>query len=275
MTDEFYIGWQNQAPVVIARHVRKTVVSLLVLLFVLAGIISFAQRTISVSVFEWGTLKNFKGTLKLDPYPHLLVQRPGLNGSQSAYYLVAPFKFGLNPVSLASLDGKAVSLKGTLIYRGNQTMIEADPESIKLAADQASVSHLSRDNSMSALQHSNTPIIQVATSSPGTPSSSLVTLQGEIVDSKCYLGVMNPGQLTPHRACAVRCISGGIPPILLVRQHQGPPLYFLLVSSDGHQVNKQVLDMVAEPIEITGEVIRQGELSILRADPATYRPIAR
>jgi hypothetical protein len=44
------------------------------------------------------------------------------------------------------------------------------------------------------------------------------TLIGEIVDSKCYLGVMNPGALIPHRACAIRCISGGIPPVLLVRQ---------------------------------------------------------
>jgi len=40
---------------------------------------------------------------------------------------------------------------------------------------------------------------------------------GEIVDSKC-LGVMTPGQLTTHRACAIRCISGGIPPVLHVRQ---------------------------------------------------------
>ncbi len=29
--------------------------------------------------------------------------------------------------------------------------------------------------------------------------------------------------------------------------------------------------MVAEPLEITGEVERQGELLILRADPVTYR----
>ena len=36
---------------------------------------------------------------------------------------------------------------------------------------------------------------------------------------------------------------------------------------------KQVLDMVAEPLEITGEVERQGELLILRADPATYRRV--
>jgi hypothetical protein len=99
------------------------------------------------------------------------------------------------------------------------------------------------------------------------------TLVGEIVDSKCFLGVMNPGQFTPHRACAIRCISGGVPPVLLVRQKDGPAIYLLLVSADGKPVNRQVLDLIAEPVEITGDVERQGELLILRADPATYRKL--
>ena len=93
---------------------------------------------------------------------------------------------------------------------------------------------------------------------------------GEIVDSKCFLGVMNPGQLLPHRGCAISCISGGIPPILLVRPKDGPPIYLLLVSGEGRPVNQQVLDLVAEPVQITGDVQRQGDLLILRADPATY-----
>ena len=59
--------------------------------------------------------------------------------------------------------------------------------------------------------------------------------------------------------------------MLLVRQKDGPAIYLLLVSSDGKPVNKQVLDLVAEPVEITGEVDRQGELLILKADPVTYR----
>jgi hypothetical protein len=84
---------------------------------------------------------------------------------------------------------------------------------------------------------------------------------------------MNPGQLAPHRACAIRCISGGVPPVLLVRQKDGPAIYLLLVSVDGKPVNKQVLGMVAEPVEIAGEVERQGELLILHADPATYRKL--
>ena len=63
--------------------------------------------------------------------------------------------------------------------------------------------------------------------------------------------------------------------MLLVRQANGPALYFLLVSHDGKPVNKQVLNIVAEPVEVTGEVERQGELLILRADPAGYRRVPR
>ena len=100
-----------------------------------------------------------------------------------------------------------------------------------------------------------------------------MTLVGEIVDSKCFLGVMKPGNSKPHRACAARCISGGIPPVLLVRDKQGNPTYFLLVSSAGESVNDAVLDLVAEPVEITGRVMRHGDLLVLHADPETYRRI--
>jgi hypothetical protein len=255
-TDEFYIGWQSQAPKAIASHVRRTVLLLLLLTPLLGVLLVLAQRTIGKAVFEWGTIKTFSGVLQARPYPHLLVVRPGKSGgTPSAYYLVAPFKFGLKPELLAAFDGKSVSLRGTLIYRGNQTMIEALPESLQLASGTDSISTVKAGNLPESLGHQ--------------------TLVGEIVDSKCYLGVMNPGQLTPHRACAVRCISGGIPPVLLVRAKDGPPLCFLLVSSDGHPVNKQVLDMVAEPIAITGEVERQGELLVLRADPKTFRRAAK
>jgi hypothetical protein len=251
-TNEFYIGWQAGAPRSIGVHVRNFVAGLLMLVVVAAVVFALVQRTIGAAVFEWGTLKTFRGFLKASPYPHLLVRRPGPKGGESAYYLVAPFKFGLNEQTVKALDGKEVTLKGTLIYRGSQTMVEAQPDSLK-------------------------PVSTATTRSGESNAINLgrQTLIGEIVDSKCYLGVMNPGRMTPHRGCAVRCISGGIPPILLVRQEAGPPLYFLLVSSDGRPVNKQVLDMVAEPVQISGELVQQGELAILRADPSTYKRIGK
>ncbi len=254
MNDEFYIGWGDKAPSAIGRSVRSAVVALLVLVVALGALLALAQRTIGVSVFEWGKVKSFSGIFKGQPYPHLLVPRPGASDGQtpfSSYYLVKPFKFGLDPETVSRLDGKAVRLKGTLIYRGGQTMIEVADDSIR------------GSDFVAPPMGEGLPVISV--------SLGQQTLVGEIVDSKCFLGVMNPGQLTTHRACAIRCISGGIPPVLLVRQTNGPALYFLLVSRHGKPVNKQVLNLVAEPVEITGELER--ELLILRADPDTYRRV--
>ena len=255
MNEEFYIGWQGKAPAGISGWVRRAVVLLITLAVVLGIAFALAQRTVGKSVFEWGHVKSFSGILKSRPYPHLLVARPGASGDQpafSSYYLVKPFKFGLDAQTANVLDGQMVNLKGTLIYRGNQTMIEVADGSIN------------RSNA--------------STNQSFNPSTSPVnlgpqTFVGEIVDSKCYLGVMNPGALTPHRACAIRCISGGIPPVLLVRRTNGAALYLLLVSREGRPVNEQVLSLVAEPVEITGEVERQGELLILRSDPKTFRRI--
>ena len=252
--DEFYTGWEEKAPAGVGSRVRWAVVLLLALAVALGVILSLAQRTIGVSVFEWGKVKSFSGILKSQPYPHLLVPRPGASDGQAAfssYYLVKPFKFGIDAETANRLDGSSVSLRGTLIYRGGQTMIEVVAEPIKQA--DGGEKNLSTAQIVSPV------------------SLGEQTLIGEIVDSKCYLGVMNPGALTPHRACAIRCISGGIPPVLLVRQSNGPALYLLLVSRDGKPVNKQVLNLVAEPVSITGEVQRQGDLLILRADPAVYR----
>jgi hypothetical protein len=253
MNDEFYIGWEAKAAPGIGRAVHRAVLGLLILALLVPLGLAIAQQMIGASIFEWGTVKKFAGVLQLQPYPHLLVPRPGASGTQpgfSTYYLVAPFKFGLDRAKLAALDGQRVSLQGTLIYRGNQTMVEALPDSIIAAA-------------------------QPSPALTGTETIGLgrQTLTGEIVDSKCFLGVMNPGQLAPHRACAIRCISGGVPPVLLVRQKHGPAIYLLLVTASGQPVNQQVLDLVAEPVQITGEVERQGDLLVLRADPATYQRV--
>ena len=42
-----------------------------------------------------------------------------------------------------------------------------------------------------------------------------------------------------------------------------------------HLQSIAVLDLVAEPVQITGEVERQGDLLFLRADPSTYRRLPR
>jgi hypothetical protein len=142
------------------------------------------------------------------------------------------------------MDGQVVSLDGSLIYRDGKIMIEVRPNSI--LADGAG--------------------------SPGRAVSlGMYTLRGEIVDSKCYLGVMKPGNLKPHKACAIRCISGGIPPVLCVRDGEGRALYVMLAGPGGEPINAALLDFVAESIAVTGEVERRDDLLMMKLDPAMIR----
>ncbi|MEO1368549.1 MAG: hypothetical protein AAFX50_15350, partial [Acidobacteriota bacterium] len=111
---------------------------------------------------------------------------------------------------------------------------------------------------------------------PAAAARSLgeVTLDGEIVDSKCHLGVMKPGETKPHRACATLCIRGGIPPILLLRSGELPVAHLLLVGADGEPINDQVLDYVAEPVRIRGELVRTGDLYMLRISPSAIERLS-
>ena len=252
MNDEFYIGWQAKAPTKTGRTVRLTVVALLASVLVASVAVAVSQRTIGRAVFEWGQVKEFSGVLKAEPVPHLLVAGAGTN-SFTTHYLVNPWKFGFDAALAKELDGEHVTLRGTRIYRDDQMMIEVERGSV----------------ARSALTTSNP--LRLADSR--SESLGEQTFVGEIVDSKCFLGVMNPGQLKPHRACAVRCISGGVPPVLLVRETNGTARYLLLVARDGKPVNKQVLELVAEPVRINGELVRQGEMLVLRAEPSTYQRI--
>jgi hypothetical protein len=250
MNDDFYIGWQEKASSDVDRRMRHVILLTLLVTLVAGVVLAISQRLIGVSTFEWGNVKTFSGILLGTPYPHLLVPRPGNTGGQepfSCYLLVAQWKFGLKPQAVSQLDGKSVSLKGTLIYREGQTMIEVVDSSI--------------------VPDRKTSSVQL----PEVMPLGRHAFTGEIVDGKCFLGVMNPGQLASHRPCAVLCISGGVPPILFVEQKNGLPLYLLLVGADGRSINRKILDFVARPVQITGEVERQGQLLILQADPSSFK----
>ena len=110
------------------------------------------------------------------------------------------------------------------------------------------------------------PAVQGTTRDLGT-----VTVTGEIVDSKCYLGVMNPGQGKVHRDCAARCLSGGIPPIFIsTDRHE----QLLLVGLDGRALGRDALrEFIAEPVQIQGELLETGSTQLLKIDPRTLRHI--
>lgn len=249
-SDEFYIGYLPRVPGGLGKWLRRVVVGLIALTLLIAVLLVLAQQPFYGSIFEFGNVRDFEGIIQEKPYPVLWVLRPGEPGKlpeYSQYYLVNFGKFGAQ-TSVAGLDGRRVQLQGSLIYRDDQTMVEVAEGSVKA---------LEKDEAIPSFSGGGVPLGEFS-------------LTGEIVDAKCFFGVMNPGNLKPHKSCAIRCISGGIPPVFLVRDAGGLAHYFLLVSRQGKTVNREVLDLVAEPLRIKGEVIRQDNLLILKADPASY-----
>lgn len=245
--DEFYVGYMPHAPQGVASFVKTRVIGLLVLTLAAAAAIAISFQQLGPAVFEFGNHRSFEGCLEMTPYPHLAVHRPGgdtqANGDVSRYYLTIFGKQGSESM-VAEYANQKVKLEGQLIYRDDQTMIEI------------------KDGSVVSLGNSDV-----------SSRRRLVenrTLEGEIIDSKCYLGVMNPGSLKPHKACAINCIRGGVPPMLLVRG-EDRAYYYLLVDERGMPVNDRVLDKVAVPVRIQGVVEQLDNLRILKANPATYQ----
>jgi hypothetical protein len=152
------------------------------------------------------------------PYPALAIPGQGL-----PWLLVGQGKHGVG--DLRQLDGRQVQLKGERIVRGQDRMIELQPGTLSAGGE--------RDLAAAAVDLGE------------------VQLTGEIVDSKCYFGVMNPGNGKVHRDCAVRCISGGIPPAFLVRDANGQTTTLLLANWKPELPNH-----IAEPITLRGRLAR-------------------
>jgi hypothetical protein len=92
------------------------------------------------------------------------------------------------------------------------------------------------------------------------------TLRGEILDPKCYLGVMKPGEGKPHRSCAIRCISGGIPPFFKTVNLQDERQYFFLLDADGNPIHQQVAQYVADEVQLCGSIEQWDNWYILKVD---------
>ena len=235
--EDFYIGYLPKMSKNLAKVIRAFVILAFVAAISLVVISWFGQKPFAKSFFEFDTVKDFEGTIQAKPIPFLLVEKTEKNNGLPTFErfpLVAEGKHGVGE-DVISLDNQHVKLKGKRIYRDDLQMIEIAVDSVEKSAQ------------------------TVQTINEKAESLGVQTLRGEIVDSKCYLGVMNPGQSKPHRDCAVACLRGGIPPLFIVKDEKGNVSELWLLSDKGEPVNKEIFDFVAEPIEISGEVSRTGD----------------
>ena len=230
----FYIGYLPRPPADLARFIRRVVTVVCALAALISCVLVLSQRRFEETFFEFGSVHDFEGVIERKPYPTLLVRRPGSTPAEqqySRYLLVGVGKHGAGP-GVSRFEGRYVTLKGKLIYRPGQTMVEVMPDSVR------------------AMGTAMSPSAQAA-------SGPIVSIRGEIVDSKCHTGVMNPGSGKVHRDCAVRCLSGGVPPILV--ESSEPHRAILLASADGGQLQPSTyLGEVGQPVLVKGRLVSRG-----------------
>ena len=155
------------------------------------------------------------------------------------YLLVGAGKFG-PPDVIRGHAGERVRFQGSLIYRDGVAMVEMnEPGSFQVLG-------------------AGSP----ATVEPVTQLGRAV-FTGELVDTKCFFGVMRPATGKVHQACAVLCLSGGVPPGLLVRDAAGNGVVILLAGPRGQPLDYDV-EWAARTIRVAGELEIDSGTPILR-----------
>jgi hypothetical protein len=243
MNDEFYIGYLDRSPPGLARDIRRIVLGIAAGVALVLAITAFFQTPAEPGLFEFGRPRMFDGIIYETPVPFL--HTTGVNGGVTNYALVGTGKHGMPP-QLRGHHVQQVRFSGTLIQKGLVTMIETgDPASFQVIGPR---------------------LLDQATEAASV--SGEMTLVGELVDTKCYLGVMRPATGKVHRACAVRCLSGGVPPGLLLRDGDGNGVV-LFLAGPGSEALRFDPQWAARTVTARGQLEIKGNLIILHVESVT------
>ena len=106
---------------------------------------------------------------------------------------------------------------------------------------------------------------------PSAPQA--ITVQGEILDPKCYFGVMKPAEGKIHKSFAIRCISGGIPPVFrqATNNVEKPYDYYLMLDENGQSINQEILAFAGEDIVINGKTNQFSSWKVLYVNSANIK----
>lgn len=241
--NEFFTGYKSIPPKLKRFCLFISVAALLITLLVSYSVASH-QKLAGLAIWNTEEKVTMEGLLTTEPYPVLHRITEENTASTESVMLVAIGKHDAKPLASAHA-GKLVSVSGYSISRGGWLMLELDStDDIKLLPDQSGAI--------------------TATAKLSTTALGSVTLTGEIMDSKCVLGVMKPGSGLVHKACAELCLLGGIPPMLVIKDQQNRKFGYLLTHSDGRSASTELAPMAAESVTVSGQLEQQGDMLYLR-----------
>jgi hypothetical protein len=247
--EDFYIGWKEDGEGPKKPILRKLLFSIFTIVPLVIFVIVYFTKPFNDHVFKFSQIGEYTGTYYDQPIPilHLDEGQSPIKGQNSAL-LVGFGKSGaethLNNVEEehGPLAGKRIKIQGTLIYGDGKVLIE-------LTKKEASILEVYHDDHKESQSQ----------------SIGSEQLSGEIIDPKCWFGVMKPAEGKVHKSCAIRCISGGVPPVLRVNDN-GINNYYILKGKTGERINKDVLSYVGEPISVHGDAAMVNGWQVLNID---------
>jgi hypothetical protein len=242
---ELYVAYLPVPPEQM-RFLRIAIPVILWALVAGALVIGRSQRNPGPAAWDNGTLRSFTGTVVAEPYPTLYLDEPPTRNAAAAL-LVQTGKHG-SATRVGRFHGAHVRVAGWLLEREGRSMIELSPDDDAIQLDPS----------------------EPAAAAPDPVSLGRATLAGEIVDAKCYLGAMKPGNGKTHKECATLCITGGIPPMLVTRAPGGHS-YYLLLNPDGGPLGPEAYPLIGEPVEISGDLESCAGVLRLRVDARDIR----
>lgn len=230
--DDFYVGYLPLPPAYKRSLVAFCCVLVIALLFAAISLAT-SHREGGDGLWDTGHEVVLTGEISPHPYPHLTLS------DGTTVFLVEVGKKGAQDRIRILGDGRG-TCRGWAITRDGRRILELAPEPDSVAIEATPARF--------ALPHTD---------------RGEVTLRGEIVDYKCYLGAMKPGDGKGHKACATLCIDNGIPPVLVTTTN-GTTEYLVLTDETGRKpVSELVAPLAGEPVVVTGQRMEQGAASWL------------
>ena len=233
------------------KVVVKSIIGIAIAIPIIAFLLVLFQKPFNNHIFQLGNVSEISGIYHSVPVPILEVSDELPEGFSNNVLLVGFGKFGAEGImngiqsNEGSLERRNITLQGTMIYGDGKVVLELTRKNKSLVSI----------NSETLLPE--VEAVQVARAFTGV---------GEILDPKCYFGVMKPGEGKIHRSCAVRCISGGIPPVFRSGSI-GNYSYHILTGPNGQKINKEILDFVGRPVSLTGTSFTQNGWGVLKTSP--------
>ena len=249
-TSNFFIGWSGILNWDNKKALKRFAFPAMLIGFIFLFSFTLLQKKIANSSYRYYEVAEYTGMVSNKPFPHILVTKGRDifgNPINEVLPLVNAWKFGadslINQWLETNKNGMA-TIKGTIVVRDSVKAMELTSQGNSFIQPKSTAIHLE----------------------PQIKKIGDVVLKGEIIDPKCYLGAMNPGEGKPHRSCAIRCISGGIMPMITYTENNQKK-YAVLLGENGEKINKKVLDFVAEPIEIKGVLYQYENWNYLHINP--------